>query len=72
MKSKNLSDIEKTRNGKIWDPIWDDLNEIIASFNPHLVANSFPLSYQSRSKAIPLLYYSPASHTPSVLELSIR
>lgn len=29
-------------DGKIWDPIWDDLNEIIASFNPHLVANSFP------------------------------
>lgn len=45
MKSKNLSDVEKTRNGKIWDPIWDDLNEIIASFNPHLVANSFPHTY---------------------------
>lgn len=45
MKSKNGSDVEKTRNGKIWDPIWDDLNEIIASFNPHLVANSFPDTY---------------------------
>lgn len=28
---------------KMWvDPIQDDLNRIIASFNPHLVPNSFP------------------------------